>query len=107
MSCTPDNLPRTCTTARPQLAKADTAFQGASVGQPTEPCLGPAALSGALLIVVAQHLAKMNNHDFRAPIFGVGREVAINRGIPILVITTTNPSRPSADGSAGSASRFA
>src|SRR6478752_965593 len=29
---------RTCATARPQLAKADTAFQGASVGQPTEPC---------------------------------------------------------------------
>ena len=28
-----------CATARPQLAKADTAFQGASVGQPTEPCL--------------------------------------------------------------------
>src|SRR6478672_5783533 len=26
--------------ARPQLAKADTAFQGASVGQPAEPCLG-------------------------------------------------------------------
>jgi hypothetical protein len=24
--------------ARPQLAKADTAFPGASVGQPTEPC---------------------------------------------------------------------
>ena len=33
-------LPRTCATARPQLAKADTAFQGASVGQPTEHCLG-------------------------------------------------------------------
>src|SRR3954464_12198657 len=32
-------LPRTCATARPQLAKADTAFQGASIGQPTEPCL--------------------------------------------------------------------
>ncbi len=31
---------RTCATARPRLAKADTAFQGASVGQPTEPCLG-------------------------------------------------------------------
>src|SRR5258705_12972461 len=31
---------RTCATARPQLAKADTAFQGASVSQPTEPCLG-------------------------------------------------------------------
>jgi hypothetical protein len=28
-----------CATARPQLAKADTAFRGASVGQPTEPCL--------------------------------------------------------------------
>jgi hypothetical protein len=27
---------RTCATARPQLAKADTAFQDASVGQPTE-----------------------------------------------------------------------
>ena len=26
----------------------------------------------------------MNNHDFRAPIFGMGREVAINRGISIL-----------------------
>ena len=26
-----------CATARPQLAKADTAFQGASVGRPTEP----------------------------------------------------------------------
>src|SRR6476659_7018696 len=34
-------LPRTCATARPQLAKADTAFQGASVGQPTKPCLAP------------------------------------------------------------------
>ena len=32
---------RTCATARPQLAKADTAFQGGSVGQPTEPCLVP------------------------------------------------------------------
>ena len=30
---------RAVATARPQLAKADTAFQGASVGQPTEPCL--------------------------------------------------------------------
>ena len=34
---------------------------------------------GQFLIIVAQHLAKMNNHDFRAPIFGMGREVAINR----------------------------
>ena len=32
-------------TARPQLAKADTAFQGASVGQPTEPCLAPFLLA--------------------------------------------------------------
>ena len=30
----------------------------------------------------------MNNHDFRALIFEVGREVAINRGIPILPTIT-------------------
>ena len=36
------SCPLTCTTARPQLAKADTAFRGASVGQPTEPCLASA-----------------------------------------------------------------
>ena len=36
-----------CTTARPQLAKADTAF--ASVGQPTEPCLGLGIRRGAFL----------------------------------------------------------
>jgi hypothetical protein len=40
--------------------------------------------------VVAQHLAKMNNHDFRALVFGVGGEVAINRGIPFLPTITTN-----------------
>ena len=40
MSARGTQLPRMCATARPQLAKADTAFQGASVGQPTEPCLG-------------------------------------------------------------------
>src|SRR4029077_19993409 len=34
----PIAAPDVCT-GRPQLAKADTAFQGASVGQPTEPCL--------------------------------------------------------------------
>jgi hypothetical protein len=50
----------------------------------------PAAPSDTLLIIVAQHLAKMKNHDFRAPIFGVGREVAINRGISILPSITTN-----------------
>jgi hypothetical protein len=33
-------LPGTCATARPQLAKADTAFQAHPLGQPTEPCLG-------------------------------------------------------------------
>ena len=32
----------------------------------------------------------MNNHDFRAPILGVGREVAINGGISILPSITTN-----------------
>jgi hypothetical protein len=49
-----------------------------------------AVLSGTLLIIVAQHLAKMNNHDFRAPILGVGRKMAINRGIPILPTITAN-----------------
>ena len=39
------------------------------------------ALVGQFLIIVAQHLTEMGNDDFRAPIFGVGREVAINRGI--------------------------
>src|SRR6478672_25386 len=46
-------LPRTCATTRPQLAKADTAFQGASVGQPTEPCLAP-----LLLTLPAHRLAR-------------------------------------------------
>ena len=32
----------------------------------------------------------MNNYDFRAPILGVGREVAINGGISILPSITTN-----------------
>jgi hypothetical protein len=32
----------------------------------------------------------MKNHDFRAPILGMGREAAISRCIRILVITTTN-----------------
>ena len=44
----------------------------------------------AALSDTIQHLAKMNNHDVRAPIFGVGREVAINRGILILTSITTN-----------------
>jgi|GEM_PF-5498998 hypothetical protein len=44
----------------------------------------------AALSDTIQHLAKMNNHDVRAPIFGVGREVAINRGISILPTITTN-----------------
>jgi hypothetical protein len=39
---------RTCATARPQLAKANTAFQGASVGQPTELCLQSCAATNGL-----------------------------------------------------------
>ena len=38
-------MPRTCATARPQLAKADTAFQGASVG--------PAVINRVLTMRVA------------------------------------------------------
>ena len=55
----------------PQLAKADTAFQGASVGQPTEPCLGPSlALCGlcrAALLTASQR-ASVSKHSFSKPI---------------------------------------
>jgi hypothetical protein len=47
-------------------------------------------LLGQFLIIVAQHLMKVENHDFRAPIFRVGREMATNRGISILSSITTN-----------------
>jgi hypothetical protein len=45
--------------ARPQLAKADTAFQGASVGQPIEPCsethkAAPAEYVGQAALVFTQ-----------------------------------------------------
>ena len=43
---------RAVATARPQLAKADTAFQGAFVGQPTEPCLEGNDLFDALALDV-------------------------------------------------------
>ena len=43
------------------------------------------ALIGHFLIIV-----KLEDHDIRAPILGMGREVAISRLIRILVITTTN-----------------
>ena len=35
-------------------------------------------------------IEKMIDHDVRVLIFGMGREVAIKRGIGILLITTTN-----------------
>jgi hypothetical protein len=43
------------------------------------------ALVGHFLIIV-----KLEDHDIRAPIFGMGREVAIKRCIRILFKTTTN-----------------
>ena len=43
------------------------------------------ALLGQLLIIV-----KIEDHDVRAPIFGMGREVAISRRVRILFKTTTN-----------------
>ena len=42
--------------ARPQLAKANTAFQGASVGQPTEPCFVHEISSDLELNVVSELL---------------------------------------------------
>ena len=35
-------------------------------------------------------IAKLEDHDIRAPILGVGREVAISRRIPILVKAASN-----------------
>ena len=50
-------------------------------------------------------IEKIIDHDVRVLIFGMGREVAIKRGIGILFIDHDEPSRPSTDGSAGSAAR--
>ena len=58
------------------------------------------ALAGHFLII-----AKLEDHDIRVPILGMGREVAISRRIRILFITTTNRHDLPADGSAGSAAR--
>ena len=68
-----------------------------TTAQPVETIL---ALIGHFLII-----AKLEDHDIRAPILGMGREVAISRRIPVLVESHDEPSRPSTDGSAGSASR--
>ena len=43
------------------------------------------ALVGDFLII-----AKVEEHDIRVPILGMGREVAILRRIRILVVATTN-----------------
>jgi hypothetical protein len=43
------------------------------------------ALVGQFLII-----AKLENHDIRAPILGMGREVARSRRIPVLLIPTSN-----------------
>lgn len=42
------------------------------------------ALGGHFLIV------KLEDHDVRVPVLGMGGEVAIARCIPVLVITTSN-----------------
>ena len=46
----------------------------------------------AILGRVGQFLfiAKLEDHDIRIPIFGISREVAFARCIPVLVIATTN-----------------
>ena len=35
-------------------------------------------------------IVKLEDHDIRVPILGMGREVAISRRIPVLVKATTN-----------------
>ena len=50
-------------------------------------------------------IAKLEDHDIRVPILGMGREVAISRRIPDPRYSHDEPSRPSTDGSAGSAFR--
>ena len=44
----------------------------------------------AILALIVPIIVKLEDHDIRAPIFGMGRVVAISRDIRILVITTTN-----------------
>ena len=46
----------------------------------------------AILALIGQFLtmAKLEDHDVRASIFGMGRVVAIKRGIGILFKSTTN-----------------
>ena len=44
------------------------------------------AFIGKFLII-----AKLEDDDFRAPILGMGREVAVSRRIPVVVKATTNP----------------
>jgi hypothetical protein len=61
------SLPRTCAMARPQLAKADTAFQGVSVGQPTEPCLAPLLLA---LLRLARRVLRLEPHLRRPAAIG-------------------------------------
>ena len=63
-------MPRTCATARPQLAKADTAF--ASVGQPTEPCLEIQQIVLRLLVlpVAGLGLPSMRDSNERTPADG-------------------------------------
>jgi hypothetical protein len=46
-------VPKTRRTARPQLVKADTAFQCGTVGQPTEPCLAERCTEIRLAIIRA------------------------------------------------------
>ena len=54
------------------------------VGAPGRRASILALVSSSLIII------KLEDHDIRAPILGMGREVAISRRIPVLVKATTN-----------------
>jgi hypothetical protein len=49
-----------------------------------------AAASSCLSWAIFLIIVKLEDHDIRAPIFGMEREVAISRRIRILFETTTN-----------------
>jgi hypothetical protein len=46
------------------------------------------ALQSWLSSAISSSSKKLEDHDICAPIFGMGREVALSRRIPVLVITS-------------------
>ena len=89
-------LPRTCATARPQLAKADTAFQGASVGQPTEPCLseqiGTSLREANKRSTLVHHEPAALNREVQASPYSAGVPFSRSRNGPLIFSIWMRPS---------------